>query len=205
MDFLTEWITSIIIFILLATVMDMLLPSSSFQKYAKMVIGLLLIAVLISPIFKLLSTNFEDLIADANNMEIVEKGSMENDINLKKKEIQAAQSAYYLEEMAVQLKNEGEEELINQFNYEIKHIEVSMTNPDHLENPKELALVSVVLTEKEGSNPSIETVQRVEINTRESMPKPIDQSEDIKKVLATEWGINEEKIEIEFERRAFQR
>ncbi|MDV2687064.1 stage III sporulation protein AF, partial [Alkalihalophilus lindianensis] len=52
MDFLIEWVTNIILFILLATVIDMLLPNSSMQKYTKMVMGLLLIAIILTPIFK---------------------------------------------------------------------------------------------------------------------------------------------------------
>lgn len=35
MSFLTEWLTTIVLFILFAIVIDMLLPSSSMQKYAK--------------------------------------------------------------------------------------------------------------------------------------------------------------------------
>ena len=61
MSFLSSWISNIIIFILLATVIDMLLPSSSLQKYTKMVIGLLLIAIIITPILSLFQTNFEQI------------------------------------------------------------------------------------------------------------------------------------------------
>ncbi|MCY9430773.1 stage III sporulation protein AF, partial [Bacillus spizizenii] len=46
MSFLTEWLTTIVLFILFAIVIDMLLPSSSMQKYAKMVVSLLLIVVM---------------------------------------------------------------------------------------------------------------------------------------------------------------
>lgn len=53
MSFLTEWLTTIVLFILFAIVIDMLLPSSSMQKYAKMVVSLLLIVVMLTPIFKL--------------------------------------------------------------------------------------------------------------------------------------------------------
>ncbi|MDI5788458.1 stage III sporulation protein AF [Bacillus licheniformis] len=35
MEFLTEWLTNIILFILMAIVIDMLLPNSSMTKYAK--------------------------------------------------------------------------------------------------------------------------------------------------------------------------
>ena len=58
MEFIKEWVTNIIIFILFATVIDMLLPNSKFQKYTKMVIGLLLIAIIFTPIFKLFHTRF---------------------------------------------------------------------------------------------------------------------------------------------------
>lgn len=61
MNFITEWVTNIILFILLATVVDMLLPNSTFQKYAKMVAGLLLITVILTPVFKLISSDFEDV------------------------------------------------------------------------------------------------------------------------------------------------
>ncbi|WP_019241316.1 MULTISPECIES: stage III sporulation protein AF [Bacillus] len=201
MSILTEWITSIIVFILLATVIDMLLPNSSFQKYAKMVIGLLLIAILISPIFKLLSTDFEDIVASMNDANNVEKGSMENEINMKKKEIQEAQTAYYLEEMAVQLKKEGEEELINQYNYQIKHIEVSTKNQNNPENSNDLDRVSVVLEKAEKQNESIETIQKIEINTQEPLPIEEYKTEEITKFLANVWKMDEEKIEIVFERR----
>jgi stage III sporulation protein AF len=63
MSYLTEWITSIILFILLATVVEMLLPNSSMQKYTKLVIGLLLIVVILTPILKLLSTDLDELFA----------------------------------------------------------------------------------------------------------------------------------------------
>lgn len=200
MSFLTDWITNIIIFILLATVMDMLLPSSSFQKYAKMVIGLLLITVLLAPIFKLLSTNFEELLASATPTNYVEKSQMENLVDSKKKEIQAAQDAYILEEMAVKLKKDGEEELIKQFNYEIKHIEVSLNTLENPEVSKDMA-VSIVLAQPENGEEAIETVKEVEININEKAPEQTIKVTDIKKFLAEQWDIDEEKIEIGFERR----
>ena len=44
---------------------------------------------------------------------------MKNLIELKKKEIQASQHAYILEEMAVQLKKDVKEELMEQYGLEI--------------------------------------------------------------------------------------
>ena len=63
MEFLIEWVTNIILFILLATVIDMLLPNTGLQKYTKMVTGLLLIAIILTPILKLISKDFETAMA----------------------------------------------------------------------------------------------------------------------------------------------
>ena len=66
MEFIKEWVTNIILFVLFATLIDMLLPTSKFQKYTKMVVGLLLlISIILTPIFKLLSTDFEETFAAA--------------------------------------------------------------------------------------------------------------------------------------------
>ncbi|WP_010173532.1 stage III sporulation protein AF [Bacillus coahuilensis] len=64
MNYLIEWITNIIIFILLATVIEMLLPSNQMKKYTKMVIGLLLISIILTPLFKLLSQDFEQMLKE---------------------------------------------------------------------------------------------------------------------------------------------
>ncbi len=200
MSFLTEWITSIVIFVLLAMVMDMLLPSSSMRKYAKMVVGLLLIMVLISPIFKLISIDLEEVLASIDSYEFVESENMKSLIENKKKEIQSTHSAYILEEMAVQLKNIGEEELINRYNYEIKHLEVSLKTLDNPDIPKDLETISVILVENEGTESVIETVKKVDIDTTKSLSVAPDVIRDIQSYLANVWGVSEEQIDLGIER-----
>ena len=109
MSFLTEWLTTIVLFILFAIVIDMLLPSSSMQKYAKMVVSLLLIVVMLTPIFKLFKTDPEVIFEYLTKNGQSESADIKNQINSKKIEIQASQRAYILEEMAVQLKKKAEE------------------------------------------------------------------------------------------------
>lgn len=197
MSFLTGWITNIIIFIILATIMDMLLPNTAMRKYAKMVIGLLLITVLLSPIFKLMSTDVDELIEAAMSMNAEETGNMENLIDSKKKEIQAVTSAYILEEVAVQLKTDGEEELINRYNYAFEQIEVSLKTLDNPVIPEDIAVISVILAEH--ADDAIETVRLVDIDTKKSLPNQSEQAEEVKQFLATQWGIDAEQIEVNFQ------
>ncbi len=84
MSFLTEWLTSIVLFILFAIVIDMLLPSSSMQKYAKMVVSLLLIVVMLTPIFKLFKTDPEVIFEYLTKNGQSESAEIKNQINSKK-------------------------------------------------------------------------------------------------------------------------
>ncbi|MFP3440851.1 stage III sporulation protein AF, partial [Pantoea sp. SIMBA_133] len=61
MAVITGWITNIIVLILLATVLELLLPNSSMQRYVKMVIGLMLMAVILSPILTIFTKDFDSM------------------------------------------------------------------------------------------------------------------------------------------------
>ena len=206
MDILTDWITNIVIFILLAGVMDMLLPSSAMQKYAKMVLGLLLITLLLSPLFKLISVDFDSLLASFSTAEYVEKNQLENRIEKKKTEIQAVQDAYILEKMAVQLEKDGEEELVAQFNYEIADIDVAMNGTDQPQIPGDLEHITVVLAPVPADGQAeIETVAEVTINIEEPLPDKDDGTKDIREFLADKWEVDADRIHVNFERRGTAR
>ncbi|MFB5282114.1 stage III sporulation protein AF [Peribacillus sp. Hz7] len=200
MDFLASWISNIIIFILLATVIDMLLPNSALQKYSKMVIGLLLIAVIITPILRLLHTNFDDVLASATiQFEQGEAQSLGNLTESKKKEIQAAQSAYILEQMAVQLQAEAEEELMEKYQMEIQDIQVTVKDEEKPE-PENLQHITISLSEVK-EDETIEAIARVEIDTKRAVVTDDARYADVKQFLANTWSIDEEMIQIAGERR----
>lgn len=202
MSFLAGWITNIIVFVLLATVIDMLLPSSALQKYAKMVIGLLLIAIIITPILKLFHTDFDEILSVATSeFENQNKKDLGNLTELKKKEIQATQGAYILEQMAVDLQTEVEEELVEKYKMKISSIDVGVTN-EEIPSIEDLQYISLSLKEAEQADAtsSIETVAKVEINTEEKHPSAKVNLEAIKKFLAASWSVDEEIIEIAGER-----
>ncbi|MDO3677041.1 stage III sporulation protein AF [Paenibacillus ehimensis] len=67
MDFLSGWLKSIVMVILLATFVDLLLPNRSMQRYVKTVIGLFLLLSLLQPLFSLLGqrSQLDERIKDA--------------------------------------------------------------------------------------------------------------------------------------------
>ncbi|MFT5874020.1 MAG: stage III sporulation protein AF [Clostridium sp.] len=56
---LKVWITSITIAIFFITAVEMILPDNNMKKYAKFVLGLMLIVVIINPIIKIFDKNFD--------------------------------------------------------------------------------------------------------------------------------------------------
>ncbi|MFC7783384.1 MULTISPECIES: stage III sporulation protein AF [unclassified Rossellomorea] len=198
MSFLTDWITNIIIFVLLATVIDMLLPSSNMQKYAKIVTGLLLITIILTPLFKLMATDFDTVLESIDINGDSRNNSVENLIEMKKKEIQASQRAYILEQMAVQMKQQAEKEMMDEHG---KVIEKVVVKADDLENiPDSITEVTVVVKDKQ-ENTTIETVQNVEIDTGDETRKktPDESVSQMASLLAKQWNLTPDKIIITVE------
>lgn len=193
MVYLSEWVFNIIIFLILAMIVDMLLPESSMKKYTKLATGLLLIAIIITPVLKFISTDFEKVLASiTTNMESNDQ-STENLLKTKKKEIQASQYAYILEQMAVHMKTMAEKELIEKFGLEISNIQIFATpNSEGAINEIDHVVVSLTPSER-----AIEAIQPVNINLQETDEK-VDTTgyETIKSMLSSSWDIPLSLIEI---------
>ncbi|KKI93010.1 hypothetical protein WQ54_05730 [Bacillus sp. SA1-12] len=210
MEFLTDWITNIIVFILLAVVIDLLLPNSSMQKYAKMVISLLLIIVIINPIFTLFSADMTEILSEFQSAGSSNENEVKNSIEFQKKEIQASQRAYILEQMAVQMKTMAKEELVKNYDVTIDKILLSESaQADTIDSHKDLQHIKVILQTnvptEEASQDAVEAVEEVE-------PVSIDLSKDVETATETElnsdditaflakiWEVQEEKISLELE------
>lgn len=207
MDFLTDWITNILLFILLAVVVELLLPQTSLQKYVKMVIGLLLISIILNPIFKLFSSDLEDLLKNANVLfEKDVNTNIENSIENQKIDIQADQNAYILEQTAVQLVEMTEKELMDTFNYQFRNVELvvdenyrSYLQPeDVMEN---LLSIQVSLQEAAEEKPVVKQVDEVRINLSEPFETEFKPDiEPIARFLADKWEVDKELLAISFER-----
>lgn len=63
LEWLSDWLRQIIAVILLAGIIDLLLPSNAYQRYVRLVIGLIILLTLLSPILRLLQGDFESRLA----------------------------------------------------------------------------------------------------------------------------------------------
>jgi stage III sporulation protein AF len=201
MEFIKEWVTNIILFVLFATMVDMLLPNSNFQKYAKMVIGLLLIAIILTPIFKLISEDFEQAMATIPEFKGNNEYQMKNLIDLQKSEIQASQDAYILKQMTVQMTEDAEEELMDQYGLVIADINLLVDEDSQQPFPENLQKVVIQLKQPAEETDAVEAVKSVEINTEEPLiQKTKTESNDkVVQLLSHKWNVDEEVIALEIE------
>ena len=76
MDFIKNWAIMISAFIIITTIVEMLLPSQSIKKYAKLVLSLMLIVLVIKPILHididLPSYEISDAASSANSAAVSE-------------------------------------------------------------------------------------------------------------------------------------
>jgi stage III sporulation protein AF len=192
MQILQEFITNFVIFMLISIILDMLVPSSSYKKYTKLVIGLLLISLILSPILQLFHTDIQSLLSQ----KIVLSDNSVNSTFTKKikqseSDINAANHAYILEQMAVQLKNDAEGELMKTFHYSVIDVHIKMKDETCTVIADNINAVQVVV--RQGAQ-EVQLVKPVEVSFKESKSNNGKIEKDIRNFLEKRWGLNKKII-----------
>ncbi|TXL67944.1 stage III sporulation protein AF [Cerasibacillus terrae] len=207
MDYIIQWTTQIIIFIILAIIIDLIIPNNALEKYIRFVMGLILLLLFLQPILQLFQVDVQSTVEKTfartmNQMETnYSKGSLENMIEIEKSEIELTQHAYILEEMAVQLKELAKEPLQEEFQVEIMTIDFLFENEEDFsyENLQEV-IVYVGEEENKDREGVVNEVDEVVIGPedKETEKDEIDKEEIISH-LEEIWQLYDKKIVIEWE------
>lgn len=200
MEFISDWITQIIIFILLATIIDLLTPNLAMSKYIKLVLGLILILILLTPIFSLFNLDFEGAINNnyRNLFEMDgEMERMESSIEMQKSEIESTHDAYILEEMAVQLKSLTNEELLDEHDAHITDINFQFED-ETTKTYEGLTEVIVYLEKGADGEGNIKPIEQIVINSSE-IEEDGEMDESIIELLRDKWELEDKKITIHWE------
>ena len=103
-------------------------------------------------------------------MERSSGNQINNLIDLQKNEIQASQDAYILKQMAVQLKEDANEELMDQYGLAITNIDLVVDAENQQPFPENLQKVVLQLEQPEQTEQKrVEVVKSVEINTQQPL------------------------------------
>src|SRR5699024_1066022 len=199
MSLLTEWVTQIVVFIFIGTILDLIIPNQSMKRYVHIVVGLTLLLILIKPILFVFQEHIPSAIDKIETA--IEKQDMsslltENNLDLKKDEIHEQQDAYIWNEVSSQLIYEANKRL------EEEGIAISVTDIQ-LETKNESTLtvddidkLIVSLSQTESKDNKIESVEPNVIGKERKNDKPANfpHEDKVKKELAQLWGIEAEKI-----------
>lgn len=207
MDILINWVTQIIIFLVLASLIDLLLPSNSMKKYIQFVIGLILILIFLKPVLYIFNIDIKQTLETTfgQTTELEENTETMGDLIKKQKnEIESSQDAYILKEMVVQLEELAADPLAETFETEIVDIQFVFDPPEEAvwENLQE---VTVYLAELQEEEDAVDDIEDIVIDTEETPEEKIqdDNHDEIKTMLQDLWELDDIQLTIIQEGGAF--
>jgi len=200
MSLLTEWVTQIVVFIFIGTILDLIIPNQSMKRYVHIVVGLTLLLILIKPILFVFQEHIPSAISKIETA--IEKQDMsslvtEKDLDFKKDEIHEQQDAYIWNEVSSQLIYEANKRL------EEEGIAISVTDIQfETKNESTLTVdnvdkLIVSLSQTDSTDNKIESVEPIVIGKEGKNDTSVEfpNEDKVKKELAQLWGIEGNKIE----------
>ncbi|MBX0358678.1 stage III sporulation protein AF [Halobacillus sp. Nhm2S1] len=195
MEYLIEWITKIVLFLLLAMVADALLPSGVMKKYARLVLSILLLLIFLGPLLQILNIDPDRLVqqADLTMQQQLDAEVFDENVESKKNEILAGQDAYKLEQVTKALAAEIETPLKEEQNLVLVDAEMSFhQQPYSLESLDKLTLTV-------SRDELTQSVEDVEISIMEGETEEEKQDPELLKWVADYLDLNQEQIIIRWE------
>lgn len=201
MNFLNSWLQGIIISVIVATIIEMILPNGNTKKYVKVVLGIYVVFSIITPIINQFTNSSFELSSIINIEEYTKKmetynvssnnidktngenikqiyiSNLKNDITAKLKE-----KEYLVKKVDVKMENDE--------TYKIKNIELSLSK---IERKEEQEKENKVL---------VNEIKKVEIqigeknDTKEESNLTESEKKEIKKYLSSAYEIQEKQITI---------
>lgn len=180
MQDLYDWITKVIILILLGTILEMLIPENSMKKYVHFIFGLIYLLMLAQPIFYLFQTDITEQVKRMENVifsDEEDKGDLKKNIEKQKEDIQAKQTAYIWSELAQDYKRIAEDEL--RFSHDIYLKDVEFNTEEE---------IVVTLVDNDEPNTAI-TIEKIKIKDKADN-KQLKDEREIENRLRTIWQLD---------------
>lgn len=201
MEFISVWAQGIIVSVIIATIIEMILPNSSNSKYIKVVIGVFILFTIISPIINKFSSNkisdkinFDSYIdTSTNNSTITTNVNLNNEDTIRK---------MYEENLKIDIKTK-----ITQKGYTVGNINLDILNNDEYTLSRiDLKIVAKNESINQNNNTNVTTIVenieniRVDIGgsskNKEEEKSVISESEKrkLKEYLSSVYEVSENNI-----------
>ena len=195
-EWISGWAQGIIVAVIIATIIEMLLPEGSSKKYIKVVVGIYILFTIVSPVITKI-TNKEFKLSDIIDLdEYIEAASSDNTYN----ELEKSNNENIKEVYIASLKSDIEGKIANK-GYNADSIEVEVQDND--EYTINSITISVSKLDEKEENNNIEIVNEVEINVSTSTEKRKEnekeelskkEKEELKEYLTSVYELPEDNI-----------
>jgi len=191
LDVLKVWITNITVAIFFITAVEMILPDNNMKKYAKFVLGLMLIVVIINPIIKIFNKDFDFYSYTNRASSYMESSTAVTDVKKYKDNNILNTTQNFKENLENEcIVNLQEAYPENQYNADI---EIIYDDKDKVFN---ISKVEIGITNK-----GVKNIQRIEINAKSvNASKDIilkgEEGDKIKRFLSNKFKISSKIITV---------
>lgn len=212
MDWLSEWIRQIILLVLIATFIDLLLPNPSFDRYVKLVMGLLIIMAILSPILSFLNKDFDlSSLTKWKTNQPVPTANMDslNEIKGRSEQLGQFQTRQIAEEWEKNLEQIITKQLVKQF--QLRDLEVTVKTQLQDGHTPQIQRIKVQarsgMTDSEVANQTssgmkpIEPMAPIHVELEHHKPtkKQNPEQEKIQKYIEQTWHIPAKQIDVQID------
>lgn len=210
-EWISSWAQQVIVAVIIATLLEMILPNGNNKKYIKTVIGIYVLFVILSPIVSKV-TNGETSLHEFNYEDYLESDEIYNTMsNNLSREVDTNIEQTYITSLKQDIKTKLRQKGFNVSNIDlevnleegneygvIKYITLSVTKKIEEDNNSENKDISINTT----NNINVNEIENVNINkSKQETAKKADnitasEERQIKDFLKEEYGIEKENIEI---------
>ena len=193
-EFLSSWAQGIIVAVIIATLIEMILPNGSSKKYVKVVIGMYILFTIVSPIIK--KVGGKDIDLNTINIEKYEQQISKSDNTISRKfednntrSIKDIYVSNLKADISAKLKEKG---------YEIDTSDIQIKDDENYTIEK-ITLKLIKMEQKQGKNNEI-VINTVEIgNTisqKDSKTLSDDDKQEVKDYISETYDIDKKNINI---------
>ena len=190
-SFFSRWAQGIIVAVILATIIEMILPKGTCQKYIKVVIGMFVLFTIISPVIQAISNgeDFAEIFNLSDYEKIIEQSEDEISDKIKENNQRSIKDLYVSklkENIKSGLQNKG---------YDVNSCVVQVKDDENYTIEK----IKLTIQKSENKRQDEIVINKVEINLsneENTYELPDENEKDIREYLSSTYGVEEDIIEI---------
>lgn len=203
MEFMKSWITNITVVIIFTMLLDILMPNNDLKKFAKVIMGLLIILVVIQPFLLIKNVGYQFQSTMAQTTAYIDNSTGENN------SVEVFQNNAAIDIYKQKLSNKVIEVVKSRKELENKNIQVKVDIENDINNEDfgDIKTIQVFVEQSSGSSLQASTIEPVKINTETVINKKQDEynwnnsklSQDLSADINDALGLQDTEIFIEIQ------